>query len=48
MRNKDLISNRDKKLEPRSGKFWCKKCDMCLTYENTKCKNCGSKNRKRK
>lgn len=48
MKNKDPISNRDKKLEPKSGKFWCRKCDAYLTFENTKCKRCGSKNRKKR
>ena len=35
-------SNRDKKLEPKQGKFWCGSCDAQLVYEGQKCRNCGA------
>ena len=41
---KEYISNREKKLQPKLGKFWCWGCDAQIVREWEKCPNCGLKN----
>ncbi len=37
-------TNRDVKRHPKSGRFWCGKCDRALVVEWTRCRLCGSHN----
>lgn len=49
MRNKDkYLSNRQKRLEPRLGIFWCEKCDANLVSRGGKCSYCKRKTRTRR
>ena len=41
-------TNREKKLQPKQGKFWCWGCDRCLVVEWSKCPVCGFRNGKRR
>lgn len=41
-------SNRDKKRDPKMGKFWCWGCDAALIYEGQKCPNCGKKDMRKR
>ena len=38
------MSNREQKLEPKKGKFWCWGCDAQIVNEWKKCPNCGTRN----
>ena len=38
-------TNRDKKREPKQGKFWCIRCDHYLVHEGSKCPYCGWRNK---
>jgi Zn finger protein HypA/HybF involved in hydrogenase expression len=37
-------TNREKRLEPKKGIFWCHNCDQQLTGEWSKCPFCGKRN----
>jgi rubrerythrin len=37
-------SNREKRLAPKAGTFWCESCDMQLVNEWKKCPICGKRN----
>lgn len=37
-------TNREKKREPKKGKFWCNYCDAQLVNEYAKCPICNSRN----
>lgn len=39
-------SNRDKRMRPRSGLFWCSKCDRQVVGAGEKCSCCGYRLRK--
>jgi hypothetical protein len=39
---KEYLSNRDKKLAPKTGKFWCN-CDLTHVGHYEKCKVCGQR-----
>jgi rubrerythrin len=47
---KNWQNNREKKREPKQGKFWCPVCDMAVVYEGSRCPVChkriGKRNRK--
>ena len=34
-------SNREKRLTPKHGLFWCGKCDRQIVGKGEKCPNCG-------
>lgn len=38
--------NREKKKEPKQGRFWCYNCDADVVKSRGKCSNCGHKNYK--
>jgi len=40
-------TNREKKMAPKSGLFWCWKCDRQIVSVGEKCPACGAKERKR-
>ena len=40
----DWKTNRQKKLEYKSGYYWCGKCDCFLVRDWEKCGNCGYRN----
>ena len=42
-----IKTNREKRLSPKSGKFWCLGCDMNLCSVWIKCSVCGHRNGKR-
>lgn len=44
----DPLSNRDKKLAPRLGQFWCDICDRAIVGVGGKCKICKKKQHKRR
>jgi len=37
-------SNREKRLAPKKGKFWCMGCDRAFVTEWKKCPICGKRN----
>ncbi len=37
-------TNREKRLQPKKGKFWCGNCDAQIVSEWRKCPNCGKRN----
>ncbi len=41
-------TNREKKLAPKLGKFWCWGCDSQLVGAGERCNNCGTKQEPRK
>lgn len=41
-------TNRERKLKPKTGKFWCWGCDAYLVGEWEKCPNCGKRNGQRR
>jgi hypothetical protein len=45
---KEPISNRDKKLSPKLGKFWCDTCDGARVGKWQKCPNCGKRSGKKR
>lgn len=42
------ITNRQRKLQPKQGKFWCWGCDAQLVHDWKKCPVCGTRNGKRR
>lgn len=38
------MTNREKKRQPRQGRFWCWGCDGRYIYEGQKCEMCGKRN----
>lgn len=38
------INNRERKKQPKQGKYWCSKCDCQLVYDWKRCSNCGHRN----
>ena len=36
-------TNREKRLQPKYGLFWCWKCDRNLVEIGKRCKTCGAK-----
>lgn len=42
------LTNREKAMQPKKNKFWCKYCDMALVGEYSKCPVCGKRNGKKR
>lgn len=43
MENEDYPkTNREKKLQPKQGVYWCNSCDRQLVVVGAKCKTCGA------
>lgn len=38
--HKEWLTNRDRKREPKKGKFWCNVCDMFLIHKGQRCPVC--------
>ena len=44
MENEDYVkSDREKRLTPQAGHFWCYRCDRNLVSPHKKCPTCGAK-----
>jgi len=43
-----IKSNRQKRMSPKYGKYWCDKCDRCLVSGDEKCPSCGFQKIKRR
>ena len=41
------MTNRERKLQPKQGKFWCWGCDCDLVHQWKKCRTCGTRNSNR-
>lgn len=48
MTQQTWMTNRDKKRQPKQGKFWCDVCDACLVHEGERCPVCKNWNGKRR
>lgn len=40
-------TNREKRMTPKRGKFWCNYCDMCIVGKGQRCAVCGNRDRHR-
>ena len=38
-----LKTNREKRLSPKLGSYWCLSCDSQLVYVGQKCRLCGAR-----
>ena len=40
-------SNREQRMSPKKGFFWCSRCDRCIVAVGEKCPVCGARPTKR-
>ena len=43
-----IMSNRDVRLKPKRGKFWCDHCDAALVSDGGRCPRCKRKTVKKR